>query len=120
MQSSNMIFVCVGVMYSGEYDMFVMLLWVYIHTGQAWKICLATVGIESTTFGILAKCSANNIPTIFQYSKGRKFNIPKVVGSIPAVARHIFQACPVWICTQSNITNIIFTWVHNINTQKIL
>ena len=26
MQSSNMIFVCVGVMYSGEYDMFVMLL----------------------------------------------------------------------------------------------
>jgi hypothetical protein len=31
-----------------------MLLWVYIHTGQAWKICLATVGIEPTTFGILA------------------------------------------------------------------
>jgi hypothetical protein len=23
------------------------------------------------------------------------------------VARHIFQACPVWIYTQSNITNII-------------
>ena len=23
-----------------------MLLWVYIHTGQAWKICLATVGFE--------------------------------------------------------------------------
>jgi hypothetical protein len=32
------------------------------------------------------------------------------------VARHIFQACPVWIHTQSNITNIIFTWVHNTNT----
>jgi hypothetical protein len=30
--------------------------------------------------------------------------IPKVVGSIPTVARHIFQACPVWIYTQSNIT----------------
>jgi hypothetical protein len=28
------------------------------------------------------------------------------------VDRHIFQACPVWICTQSNITSIIFTWVH--------
>ena len=39
--------------------MLVMLLWVYIHTGQAWKICLATVGIEPTTFGILAQCSAN-------------------------------------------------------------
>ena len=36
-------------------------------------------------------------------------SIPKVVGSIPTVARHIFQACPVWIDTQSNITNIIFT-----------
>jgi hypothetical protein len=24
------------------------------------------------------------------------------------VARHIFQACPGWIYTQSNITNIIF------------
>ena len=24
-------------------------------------------------------------------------SIPKVVGSIPTVARHIFQACPVWI-----------------------
>ena len=24
-------------------------------------------------------------------------SIPKVVGSIPTVVRHIFQACPVWI-----------------------
>jgi hypothetical protein len=24
-------------------------------------------------------------------------SIPKVVGSIHTVARHIFQACPVWI-----------------------
>ena len=32
-------------------------------------------------------------------------SIPKVVGSIPTVARHIFPACPVWIHTQrqSNI-----------------
>jgi hypothetical protein len=35
-------------------------------------------------------------------------SIPKVVGSIPTVARQIFQAWPVWIYTQSNITNIIF------------
>ena len=34
-------------------------------------------------------------------------SIPKVVGSIPNVAGHIFQARPVWIYTQSNITNII-------------
>ena len=34
-------------------------------------------------------------------------SIPKVVGSISTVARHIFQACPVWIHTQSYITNTI-------------
>jgi hypothetical protein len=28
----------------------------------------------------------------------------KFVGSNPTVARHIFQACPVWIYTRSNIT----------------
>jgi hypothetical protein len=27
------------------------------------------------------------------------------------VARHIFQACPVWIHTKSNITSIIFKCV---------
>jgi hypothetical protein len=34
------------------------------------------------------------------------------------VIRHIFQACPVWIYTQSNITSTIFTWVHYTNTEK--
>jgi hypothetical protein len=37
------------------------------------------------------------------------------------VARHIFQACPVWIYTQPrNITSIVFTWgwVHYTNTEK--
>jgi hypothetical protein len=27
------------------------------------------------------------------------------------VVRHIFQACPVWIYTQSNITSIILTFI---------
>jgi hypothetical protein len=36
------------------------------------------------------------------------------------VAGHIFQARPMWIYTQSNTTNIIFTWVHNTNTEKII
>jgi hypothetical protein len=36
------------------------------------------------------------------------------------VAGHIFQARPVWIYTQSNTTSIIFTLVHNTNTEKII
>jgi hypothetical protein len=36
------------------------------------------------------------------------------------VARHIFQACPVWIYTQSNITSILFNWVHYTNTANIM
>ena len=43
--------------------------------------------------------------SVYAYRAG----IPKVVGSIPPVVRHIFQACPVWIYTQSNIASIIFT-----------
>ena len=49
---------------------------------------------------------------IFQLCVGVMYSrasIPKVVGSIPTVDRHIFQSCAVWIYTQSNITNIIFT-----------
>jgi hypothetical protein len=44
-------------------------------------------------------------PLFFPWACTRA-SIPKVVGSIPTVAKHIFQACPVWIYTQSNITNI--------------
>jgi hypothetical protein len=31
------------------------------------------------------------------------------------VARHIFQACPVWIHTQSNITQAFITFVFSLN-----
>jgi hypothetical protein len=34
------------------------------------------------------------------------------------VARHIFQACPVWIYTQSNITNISYTGSYEITDQS--
>ena len=36
-----------------------------------------------------------------EYDAEHWASIPKVVGSIPTVVRHIFQACPVWIYTQS-------------------
>ena len=83
--------------------MLVMLLWVYIHSGQAWKTCPATVRIEPTTFGIQAQCSANWATWSGRFEHWA--SIPKVVGSIPTVAGHVFQACPLWIYTQSNITS---------------
>jgi hypothetical protein len=36
------------------------------------------------------------------------------------VAGHIFQARPVWIYTQSNITTISYSHIHNTNTEKII
>ena len=46
-------------------------------------------------------------------------SIPKVVGSNPTVARHIFQACPVWIYTQSNITQASYSPEYITPTQQI-
>jgi hypothetical protein len=62
--------------------MFVMLLWVYIHTGQAWKICPATMGIEPTTFGSFG----SNLRPLVR-SKGR-------IGSIPTVGQAYFSSLP--------------------------
>ena len=79
-----------------------MLLLVYIHTGQARKISLSTVGIKPTTFGILAQRSANyhilirnitysNQPDrVAQLTERCWASIPKIMGSIPTVAGHIF------------------------------
>ena len=46
-------------------------------------------------------------------------SIPKVVGSNHTVARHIFQACPVWIYTQSNITQASYSPEYITPTQQI-
>ena len=35
------------------------------------------------------------------------------------VARHGFQACPVWICTQSNITNIKYNFIEMYESTNI-
>jgi hypothetical protein len=44
---------------------------------------------------------------------------PTTFGILAHLGKHIFQAYQVWIYTQSNITSIIFTWVHYTNTEKI-
>ena len=62
----------------------------------------------SETSGIIYHLCSNRPDRVAQLAE-HWASIPKVVGSIPTVDRHILQACPVWIYTQSNITSIIFT-----------
>ena len=73
-------------MYSGEYDVCDVTLSVYPHRASL-KNMSGHGG--NRTYDLWA-------------------SIPKVVGSIPTVAGHTFQARPVWIYTQSNITNIYY------------
>jgi hypothetical protein len=87
-------FVCVGVMYSGEYDVCDVTLSVHPHWAS-WKVCLATVGIEPATFVNPMLCH------ISELSLSRGFDSHHGQAN--------FSACPVWMHTQSNITNIIFT-----------
>ena len=110
-----MIFFCVGAMYSGEYDARDVTLSVYPHRASL-KNMPGHGG--NRTYDLW-----NTIPMLCQLSYAIRSvlvcvaqltehwaSIPKVVGSIPTVARHIFQlACLVWIYTQSNIAGIIFT-----------
>ena len=74
---------CVGAVYSGEYD-----------------VCDVTLSVYPHRAGL------KNMPGHGGNRTYDLWNTSPVVGSIPTVARHIFQACPVWIHTQSNITNI--------------
>ena len=99
-------FFCVGVMYSGEYDACDVTLSVYPHRTSL-KNMPGHGG--NRTYDLW-----NTSPMLCQLSCAAQLaehwaSVPKVVGSIPNVARHIFQACPVWIYTQSNITSIILT-----------
>ena len=88
-------FFCVVVMYSGEND-----------------ACDVTLSVcPLSTPGRLEKYAGpRNITYSNRPDRAAQFaehwaSVPKVVGSIPTVARHIFQASPVWIYTQSNITS---------------
>jgi type IV secretory pathway VirB3-like protein len=66
-------------------------------------------------FSVLVLCTQVNMMSVMLLW----VYIHTAQASIPTVAMHIFQACAMWIYTQSNITDIIFTWVHNTNTEKI-
>ena len=74
-----------------------------VHSHRAsWTVYLTTVGIEPTTFGIPVQCSTN------WYPKSRGFDSHRV--------RQTFFSLP---GVDAHSTNIIFTWVHNTNKQKV-
>jgi hypothetical protein len=87
--------------------MFVMLLWVCIHTGKL-KLTFASPRWESNPrpLGSLLK----QVVIVLFVCVGCRFDSHRGQAN--------FSACPVWMDTQSNITNIIFTWVHNTSTHK--
>ena len=90
-------------MYSGEYDACDVTLSVYPHRASLKN--MPDHG-GNRTYDLW-----NTSPMLCQLSYAvRSVRVcDEVVGSIPTVVRHVFQACPVWIYTQSNITSIIFT-----------
>ena len=101
-----------GVVYSGEYDVCVVTLSVYPHRTSL-KNMPGHGGNRTydlwNTSPMLCQLSYANRPDRVAQLAEHWASIPKVVGSIPTVAGHIFQARPVWIYTPSNNTNIIFT-----------
>ena len=121
---------CVGVMYSGEYDVCDVTLSVYPHraslknmpghggnrTYDLWNtspmLCQLSYAVRSigvcdiSKLGLVPSISMQSIVIRVAQLAEHWASIPKVVGSIPTVAKYIFQACPVWIYTQSNIMNI--------------
>ena len=109
-------------MYSGEYDACDVTLSVYPHraslkimpnhggnrTYDLWNTSPMLCQLSYAVWSVREYSYSNPPDRVAQLAE-HWASIPKFVGSIPTVVRHIFQACPVWIYTQSNITSIIFT-----------
>ena len=109
-------------MYSGEYDICDVTLSVYPHraslknmpghggnrTYDLWNTSPMLYQLSYAVRTVRVNDISNRPDRVAQLVE-HWASIPKVVGSIPTVAGHIFQARPVLIYTQSNITNIIFT-----------
>ena len=91
-----MIFFCVLTMYSGEYDACDVTL----------SVCPHRAGLKNMPGhgGNRTYDLWNTSPMLCQLSYAVA-QLAEVVGSIPTVARHIFQAYPVWTYTESNITS---------------
>ena len=114
-------------MYPGEYDACVVTLSAYPHraslknmldqggnrTYDLWNTSPMLFQLSYVVWSVrvsdisVPKYHLLNRPDRVAQLEEHSASIPKVVGSIPTVVRHIFQACPVWIYTQSNITSMI-------------
>ena len=90
-------FFCVDVMYSGEYDACDVSMSVYPHRAR-----LKNMPVHD---GNRTHDLWNTSPMLCQLAE-HWASIPKIVGSIPTVARHIFQACPVFR-QESLVYNIV-------------
>ena len=97
--------VCVGAMYSGEYDACDVTLSVNPHRASLKNMPGKNISYRRNLTQFRNISYSNQPDRVAQLAE-HWASIPKVVGSIPTVARHIFQACPVWIYTQSNITSM--------------
>ena len=92
-------------MYSGEYD--------------ACDVTLSAYPHRNIHTGMFRNITYSNRPDRVAQLEEHWTSIPNVVGSNPAVARHIFQACPVWIYTQSNITQTSYSPEYITPTQQV-
>ena len=70
-------------------------------------------------FAVLVNIAYSNRPDRVAQLAEHWASIPTVVGSNLIVARHIFQACAVWIYTQSNITQASYSPEYITPTQQI-
>jgi hypothetical protein len=70
-------------------------------------------------FGQLLLVDKQKVPYLYKTTSTELSVYPHRAGSNPTVARHIFQACPVWIYTQSNITEASYSPEYITSTQQI-
>ena len=89
-------------------------------THVAFSHCYPPLIYYLTERSLFKKCPPPTHGKILKKGPAEQWaSIPKVVGSNPTVARHICQACPVWIYTQSNITQASYSPEYITPTQQI-
>ena len=96
-------------MYSGEYDACDVTLSVYPHRASLENMPghggNRTYDLWNIFLSLFRNITYSNRPDRVAQLAEHWASVPKVVVSIPTVARYIFQACPVWIYTQNTVTS---------------